>query len=78
MNRPDVFDLHNTGEDTRIKIVGAMAQSKIVGIILEDDPEKIERYKAKLAERFPLTRFIDSKPGPTRGMVYLRFGPKGN
>ena len=69
-------DLHHVGEDERIRIIGeAVLAGNITGVAVDDEPEKIARYKRKLAERYPTIRLFDQHKGPTRGAVILRYGP---
>lgn len=49
-------DLTDLQEDARISQIGEaamVASHKGVGICIDDEPDKIARYKLKLAERFP-------------------------
>lgn len=71
-------DLHTTSEDARIELIGMSAEDRVVGVFVDDENAKVERYKTKIAERFPKVRFIDQTAGPTTGVVTLRFGPVGN
>lgn len=71
-----IRDLHRLEEDKRIELIGAQARTQVVGVMIDDEPAKIERYKRKLAERFPETTFIDETPTVVRGVAALRFGPR--
>lgn len=69
-------DLHCLEEDARVRVIGEKAAAgKLVGVLLDNDEKKIARYIKKLTERHPTVALIDRHPGPTTGVVILRFGP---
>lgn len=70
-------ELHKLTEDRRIKVIGEKAaEGNLVGVLLDDDEEKIARYIKKVTDRHPTVGLIDRHQGPTPGVVTLRFGPK--
>lgn len=59
-------DLHGTHEDYRIEaIVKKAHEGNRVGVIIDSDPEKVARYKAKLLGRGCV--IISEYPGPSVG-----------
>ena len=67
-------DLADLPEDERINVIArAAADGHIVGFIVDDEP-KADRYIRKLAAH-PV-RVIDRAPGPVKGTVLVRVGPK--
>lgn len=69
-------DLHRLQEDDRIREIGEKAAAgNLVGVLVDDQEKKIARYIKKVTERYPTVKLIDRQPGPTRGIVTLRFGP---
>jgi hypothetical protein len=75
MSKPQGFaDLADLPEDERIRLIaGTAEQGHIVGFVVDDEP-KADRYIKKLAV-YPV-RFIDRSPGPVKGTVLVRVGPK--
>ncbi len=70
-------DLADLPEDERIQIIGAAVMAgNIIGIAIDDDDEKVARYLAKLAKRFPKVRHISTDPGLVPGTVTIRVGPE--
>ena len=70
-------DLADLPEDERIAIIAATAKSgKIVGVCVDDEKPKVERYIRKLAALG--VRIIDQTRGPVKGVVTIRVGPLGN
>lgn len=68
-------DLADLPEDERIRIAAETAATgAIVGVVVDDDPQKVARYVAKLLSRG--VRVIDQTPGPVKGAVLIRIGPK--
>jgi hypothetical protein len=49
-------DMHKLSEDERIKFIGTTVMQKRISTwcLTDDEPGKIERYRKKLSERFPL------------------------
>lgn len=70
-------DLHNLPEDKRIEIIGKIVseQKKTIGVALEDDKKKIDRYITKMLTRYP-GLVIVSKTPLLPGVVLVRVGPK--
>lgn len=66
MKKP-FYDLHRLSESDRIEMIGTTASSgKSAGFVLENDDEKIARYLAAFAARFPdlkVTRLGALTPG---------------
>lgn len=71
-------DLADLPEDERIRVAAETAAKtlQIVGVVTDDEPGKAARYIAKLS-RYPV-RIIDQSPGPVKGTVLIRIGPKEN
>lgn len=68
-------DLADLPEDDRIRIAAETAEKgHIVGVVVDDEPGKPERYIRKLAA-YPV-RVIDRKPGPVKKTILIRVGPK--
>jgi catechol 2,3-dioxygenase-like lactoylglutathione lyase family enzyme len=68
-------DLGDLPEDDRIRIAAETAAGGlIVGVAVDDETEKVARYVAKLLARG--VRVIDQQPGPVKGAVLIRIGPK--
>jgi hypothetical protein len=77
MKFPPYADLHKISEDDRIALIGSAAMSKVVGVMVDAEPaDKAPRYVKKVLERFPGVQHIDTGPGPTAGIVLVRFGPR--
>jgi hypothetical protein len=69
------LDLHRTEEDQRIKIIGQAAMSgKSVGVLIDDEEDKIARYIKKVTEQFPGVKLVERMKGPAPGVVTLKFG----
>jgi hypothetical protein len=67
-------DLADMPEDDRIRLMaGVVEAGKVIGFVVEDD-EKADRYIKKL--RAYAVRIIDRKPGPIKGSILVRVGPK--
>lgn len=70
-------DLADLSENQRIKIIGhrAAVLREVVGVALETDRKKIDRYRRKLEEAYPgLLEFQESPLLP--GTTLLRVTPK--
>jgi len=68
-------DLADLPEDDRIRIAAETARhGHIVGVAVDDEPEKVARYVRKLQARG--VRIIDQTPGPVKGAVLIRIGPQ--
>jgi hypothetical protein len=68
-------DIADLPEDERVSVIAAAAaQGQIVGFVVDDWPDKAERYIRKLAA-YPV-RIIDQRPGPVKNTVLVRIGPK--
>ena len=74
---PSYVDLYALEEDARIDLIGrsVMEGKKTVGVLVEDEPGKADRYITKLQEKFPGIRLEARAYGPIKGVVTLRFGP---
>lgn len=74
---PPFADLHSMPEDDRIALIGKIVteQKKVIGVALEDDKKKIERYITKMLTRWP-GLVVESKTKLTPGTVLIRVGPK--
>jgi hypothetical protein len=70
-------DISHLPEDDRISIIGKYAtdHKKIVGVALENEKGKIDRYCEKLLSRFPELTIIAKVP-LTRDTVLVKVGPK--
>jgi hydrogenase maturation factor HypF (carbamoyltransferase family) len=70
-------DLHSLPEDERIKMIGKYCmEGNKVGVILEKDDEKIQRYIRKIQEHYPGVGVIEQVDGPVPSVVTLKFGLK--
>lgn len=70
-------DLADLPEDERIEIIARTAKSgRIVGVAIDDEDEKVDRYIRKLTALG--VRIIDRGPGLVKHTVLVRVGPKGN
>lgn len=71
-------DLATLPEDDRIALIGRMVteQKKVIGITLEDDKAKIQRYCSKLLTRFPQLVIVSQLPGLVPRTVFVKVGPK--
>jgi ABC-type Fe3+ transport system substrate-binding protein len=76
--RPKGFaDLADLPEDERIAIIAATAKGgAIVGVCVDDEIAKVERYIRKITALG--VRVIDRTSGPVKGVVTLRVGPLEN
>ena len=76
---PEGFaDLADLPEDERIGIIGhyVVDHGKVVGVCVEDEQSKIERYVAKVRERFPTVALLAVAKGPVPKVVTIKFGPE--
>jgi hypothetical protein len=71
-------DLYSLPEDDRIRLIGhyVVDHGQTVGVMLDDQPEKIERYLKKLKEWFPGVVVLSQKPGPVADVVTIIVGPQ--
>lgn len=68
-------NLADLPEDERIRIAAETAAcGHVVGVAVDDEPEKVARYVRKL--RAQGVRVLDQTPGPVNGCVLIRIGPK--
>jgi hypothetical protein len=76
--RPAYADLHGLSEDDRIAAIAApvLAHGLTVGFIVDDWPGKADRYKRKLAARFPEVVILETRPGPVPETTMVHVGPK--
>jgi hypothetical protein len=66
-------DLADLPEDERIDIIVATAKANpgtVIGVTVDDEPEKANRYRAKLIAGG--LKIIDVAPGPVKGSMFLR------
>lgn len=69
---PPFLDMHRLPEDERIKqICAALATGAKVGVVVDAEPGKAERYLSKIRAGYPGTRVISRSPGPVKGCVQL-------
>lgn len=70
-------DLADQSEDDRIAIIGKYVTERgmTVGIAIDDDKKKVERYVAKILSRFPAVEVLSRTP-LLSGTVLVRVGPK--
>ena len=73
-NRPRGYaDLHKFDEDSRIKLICRQARAgDKVGVIVDNQPEKIDRYIAKIKATLPAAIIERIGPGPTAGAYSIR------
>lgn len=73
-------DLADLPEDDRIAIIARTASQPDAGVIgfVVDDDAKADRYISKLLAASSQVRLIDRGPGPVKGTVLVRVGPKGH
>ncbi len=66
-------DLHQMPEDTRIAYMAEMAVAKggIIGVLVDDDPFKVKRYKDKLLATGKVT-ILGTYPGPVKDVVLIK------
>lgn len=79
MRKPEGFaDLANLSEDDRIRVIGETVTQtgKTVGVCVDATPGKADRYKRKLAKRFPDVVILDTTVGPVKGVITIRVGPR--
>lgn len=70
-----IYDLINVDENKRIEMIGQAAQKgRIVGVLIDDDAKKIQRYTDKIKQKFPRVVVIDMKEF-TKGVMLVRYGP---
>lgn len=72
---PKFADVADLPEDDRIRLIGEYCQKnpgKLVGVVTDAEPGKLDRYVAKLTARFPKVREVDRFDGPTAGSVTAR------
>lgn len=75
---PKAFiDLYKLPEDERIKVIGhtVMTHKKIIGVCVDDEPGKPERYIRKLKEWFPGIVIMDQLKGPVKEVITIMVGP---
>jgi hypothetical protein len=69
---PPFLDMHRLPEDERIKqICAALATGAKVGVVVDADPGKADRYLSKIRAGLPGVRVINRSPGPVKGCVQL-------
>lgn len=74
-----IKDLYRLPEDERIRIIGETAsEGKSVGVMIDDDDAKVERYIKKVIERYPTVCVTRRFSGPTPGVVTIQFGRYGD
>lgn len=77
---PPFADLQKLPEDERIKLIGHMVtvHKKTVGIVLEHERDKIQRYVGKLEAAHPGELEFINEQGLTANTVLLKIKPKEN
>ena len=77
---PPYKDLGGLAEDDRIREIGekCMRDKLVVGFVVDDEPDKPERYIRKLKERWPGIRVEHVGPGPVAETILVRVGPPVN
>jgi dihydroorotase len=77
MSRPVYADLHGMPEDERIKQMGRMVMlhGHTIACCVDNEPDKIERYKKKFNQRFPGIVIVNEFKGPTRGAYTIKLAP---
>lgn len=71
-------DFYGLPEDERILLIGTRALHGAVDLALESDeisPGKIARYITKVTQKFIGVRHIETRPGPVKNVMFVRFGP---
>lgn len=66
-------DLADLPEDDRIKLIADTAKrnpGSVIGVAVDDEPEKVERYQAKLRRQG--LSVIDISAGPVAGAKLIR------
>lgn len=74
---PPFSDLAALVEDERIDTIGEAAQvasERGVGFVIDNEPEKIARYKRKILERFPAVEIFSELVGT--GVYALMVRPR--
>jgi len=73
-NHPPFFDLASLPEDERIEIIGnqVMGGELTVGIYVDDEPGKADRYIEKIQARFPGIEVIGRGAGMVKGTILIR------
>jgi hypothetical protein len=73
MKMPPYVDLHRLDEDARIDAIGHMvtAHNKRVAFMVDDVPEKADRYVRKLLAKFPAIMCEGPMKGPTPGSLTI-------
>jgi hypothetical protein len=80
VGKPFYADLGDLDEDRRIEIIGraVVEQRKVVGVIVDAEAGKAERYIHKLTQRFPSITTWRVFGGPVEGTVSIKFFPPGD
>lgn len=70
-------DLHGFDEDARIDLIGrtCVEGGKTVAFVVDDVPDKPDRYVRKLLEKFPGIRVVSRGPGPVAGTYTVKVAP---
>lgn len=70
------FDLYKLDEDKRIDLIGhmVMTHKKTVAIMVDDEPDKPERYIRKLKQKFPMITTEGPFKGPVKDVVTIKVG----
>ncbi len=70
-------DLADLPEDRRITIIGQAAMAgNVVGVCVDADHGKADRYVRKLLERFPDLEEAGRSAGPVAGVVTIKIRKK--
>ena len=75
---PIYEDISNKSEDDRIAEIGnaVMSQRLKVGVFVDDEPGKVDRYIKKLGERFPGIQVVFRGPMPdVAGVILIKLAP---
>lgn len=76
---PPFYDLARLPEDDRINMIGSIAETAVVGCMVDaDDPVKRQRYIDKISKRFPKVRLISKTENGSGKLTILKFGPNPN
>ncbi len=77
---PPMYDMHRFDEDTRIRTIGGVLEAspgKVLGIVVEQDGEKGDRYLKKLLEWFPNAELVKRVPNcPAKGLETIQVRKK--
>jgi hypothetical protein len=77
---PSYQDLYKLPEDDRIRLMGhyVMDHGLTISCIVDDEPDKPERYIRKFKARFPGIQVLEQFKGPVKGTITIKLGPPAN